>query len=319
MNKITCIRPQKMTKKRPRRDMMPLWTDAYIADTTHLDLDHHGAYFLLLMKAWREAGDQPPSLPDDDMFLRNSLSITQKKWASLKPYIMAFWELEDGRWTQKKLTQAWKTDQDFRVRQAENGTKGGRPPSQKSEDIGSLRAEDITEKNQQKQRNEESPAVAVATTSDTNVSSLHTNAGEQAQVRALDKETISEIRTHWNAMADRTGLNQLMIVSPDRLKFIIRRLKDVDGDVGAVLTAIRNVENNPHWTGKTKGGFRATFDWVMGDPKRFIQALETEEKPDGVFNQTGGQGRNNAEAAHDNRRDAFREILDEFDTERSPP
>ena len=65
--------------KPKRRDMLPLWTDAYLADTTHLDLEHHGAYFLLIIKAWRNSNYEAPSLPDDDMFLRNTLSITQKK------------------------------------------------------------------------------------------------------------------------------------------------------------------------------------------------------------------------------------------------
>ena len=41
---------------------MPMYWDAYIADTTHLSTEEHGAYLLLLAAMWRRDG----SVPDDD-------------------------------------------------------------------------------------------------------------------------------------------------------------------------------------------------------------------------------------------------------------
>lgn len=80
---------------------LPLWTDAYIADTTHLTNEEHGVYLRLLMFAWRSPGC---SLPDDDHRIAIMVGVTPKKWATLKPTIMAFWRLEQGFWVQKKLT-----------------------------------------------------------------------------------------------------------------------------------------------------------------------------------------------------------------------
>lgn len=81
---------------------IPLFGDAYIADTRHLSLEEHGAYLQLMMIAWR-ADDC--SLPNDDARIARMLGVTAKKWARLKPVVMAFWTLEKGRWTQKRLSK----------------------------------------------------------------------------------------------------------------------------------------------------------------------------------------------------------------------
>ena len=80
---------------------LPLWTDAYLGDTMHLNLEQHGAYLKLLMIAWR---DNDCSLPADDLKIARMLGITRRKWESLRTHIMPFWTLEDGRFYQKKLT-----------------------------------------------------------------------------------------------------------------------------------------------------------------------------------------------------------------------
>ncbi|WP_371398543.1 DUF1376 domain-containing protein [Algimonas porphyrae] len=110
-----------------RTDMLPVWTDAYLADTTHLELEHHGAYFLLLMKAWRMGS---ADLPDDDMFLRNTLSITQKKWKALRPHLEPFFTVENGRWKHKRLTAEWEKAQRLSSRKADRNRKNGLPAGQ---------------------------------------------------------------------------------------------------------------------------------------------------------------------------------------------
>jgi len=80
---------------------MPLATDAYLADTTHLTAQEHGVYLLLLITAWRVRGR--PCLPDDDKMLARYAKLDPRTWKAMKPTIMAFWQLgEDGYWIQKK-------------------------------------------------------------------------------------------------------------------------------------------------------------------------------------------------------------------------
>lgn len=81
---------------------LPLWTDAYLADTRHLSAAQHGAYFLLLMSAWRTT---ECALPDDDAKLARWASMDKRTWGANKDAVMSFWTRgNDGLWRQGRLT-----------------------------------------------------------------------------------------------------------------------------------------------------------------------------------------------------------------------
>lgn len=79
---------------------LPLWTDAFLSDTMHLDATETGAYLLLLMTAWRRPNND---LPDDDVQLRRFARCTPAQWLRIKPRVMAFWTLHESGYHQKKL------------------------------------------------------------------------------------------------------------------------------------------------------------------------------------------------------------------------
>lgn len=79
---------------------LPLWTDAYLADTTHLTTLEHGAYLLLLMTMWRAGG----SLPNDDKQLARFARLTSGQWARVKPTLFAFFRVSSDSITQGRLT-----------------------------------------------------------------------------------------------------------------------------------------------------------------------------------------------------------------------
>lgn len=83
---------------------MPLFGDAYLADTMHLTNEEHGVYLKMLIVAWRQPSC---SLPDDDGVLARIAGVGIKKWRSaLRPVMMEFWQRdEDGRLFQKRLTR----------------------------------------------------------------------------------------------------------------------------------------------------------------------------------------------------------------------
>jgi len=78
----------------------PLWTDAYLADTTHLTTIQHGALLLLLITAWRS---KTYDLPDDDKQLALFTKMTPQQWARIKSVISPFWNVENGRWSNNRM------------------------------------------------------------------------------------------------------------------------------------------------------------------------------------------------------------------------
>jgi len=112
---------------------LPLFTDAFIADTGHLTAQETGAYLMLLMMAWRLGDDC--SLPDDDQKLAKWARVDGRTWNRIKPTVMSFWNYDAGFWTQKRLqkerTQVCKRAEVARV----NGMYGGRPKPLKNKEL----------------------------------------------------------------------------------------------------------------------------------------------------------------------------------------
>lgn len=77
-----------------------LWTDAFIADTTHLDATETGAYISLLIAAWRRPDCD---LPDNKKLLARWARCSPRQWARIEPTIMEFFTLENDAWIQKRL------------------------------------------------------------------------------------------------------------------------------------------------------------------------------------------------------------------------
>ena len=79
---------------------MPLWTDAYLSDTTHLSTFQHGAYLLLLIAMWRARGN----LPKDDVKLARYAGVTQGQWKKLKPILWEFFDEGEDTISQGRLS-----------------------------------------------------------------------------------------------------------------------------------------------------------------------------------------------------------------------
>lgn len=103
---------------------MPLWIGDYLADTTHLSTDQHGAYLLLLMAYWRRGGP----LPADDAYLCRIAGMTVYKWRGIRQTIVAFFEERDGVWISKRSDEELAKAEIRYGKRAAAGRKGGSAP-----------------------------------------------------------------------------------------------------------------------------------------------------------------------------------------------
>lgn len=103
---------------------MPFFVDAYLADTSHLTLEEHGAYVMLLMAMWRRDG----TIPDDDKDNARILGVSRRKWLVIKERLLPFLEVygpPNGRLlSQKRLQKEWNSCAEYRAKQREKAVVG---------------------------------------------------------------------------------------------------------------------------------------------------------------------------------------------------
>ena len=99
--------------------VMPVFTDSLIADTIDLSATQFGAYFLLLMTAWRSKEN---ALPDNDQKLARWARLDPRTWRAQKSDILSRWHLgDDGFWRQGRLDDERKRAVELRSKNADAG------------------------------------------------------------------------------------------------------------------------------------------------------------------------------------------------------
>lgn len=113
---------------------LPLFTDAYLGDTTHLSTLEHGAYLLLLIVSWRSPGC---CVADDDALLARYTRLTRDKWRKVRTIIEPFFVIENGFWHQARLQDELQHLQSRRKQQSEAGSASAAAKSLKRANRGS--------------------------------------------------------------------------------------------------------------------------------------------------------------------------------------
>lgn len=108
-----------MTKKADT--WMPLYVGEYMADTTNLNTEQHGAYCLMLMAAWRRGG----TLPNDDEQLASVTKLPPARWKKHRSVLVDFFKADEGgRLVHKRVTQERLKAQAISEKKAEAGAEG---------------------------------------------------------------------------------------------------------------------------------------------------------------------------------------------------
>ena len=173
---------------------MPMFWDAYLADTTHLATEEHGAYLLLLAAMWRRNG----WVPDDDRDVARILGLTVAKWKRTKERLRSFLIFENGQISQKNLLKIWKNTQEKIEKNRKNGAKGGRPKSFENNDIAKANGSVSDNPNESIPEPEPEPyEVATATSSAQQQREASPGPDLVDDVMAAVGLTSGKIPTHW--------------------------------------------------------------------------------------------------------------------------
>jgi uncharacterized protein YdaU (DUF1376 family) len=162
---------------------LPLFVDAYLADTLHLTNQEHGAYLRLLMLAWRSPDC---GIPDDDAWICRSLGIHGNAWAKMRESVMAFWVAKNGRLYQKRL----KMEREF-VQEKSKKNRGAARKRWDDFSAKSLEGNKTGNANAvQTQCKRNAPTLTPTPTpiGDTNVSPPHTPKTDQLEISVMFEE-----------------------------------------------------------------------------------------------------------------------------------
>ena len=102
---------------------MPLYIGDYLADTMHLTTEQHGAYLLLIIAYWRNQGP----LPDDNKRLASICKLPLEQWLIDRPSIEEFFKTDGLFWVHGRIDSELAESLAFKLKQQQNGKKGGRP------------------------------------------------------------------------------------------------------------------------------------------------------------------------------------------------
>lgn len=242
---------------------MPYFGDAYMADTRHLTLEEHGAYHLLLLIAWRAPNCV---LPDDDKRIAQMLGITPKKWAGLRPTIMAFWTRTENGWEQKRQTKErrWVEEKKAKNKAAAEQRWNAKPLKNNKADNANAYANGSPNEH----ANGYAPLPPPPLGSTEPIESPNGDMSAEPTDKPLTEDEILEA---WQVRMVPQGFPAVRKMTGQRKRQLKARLKDSTFDEWQqVMSAL---ERSGFCRGENDRGWRADFDFLL-QPKSFTKLLE---------------------------------------------
>lgn len=94
--------------------ILPLKTDALLADTSHMSAEEFGAYMRILLVMWRHGG----KLMEDETELARIAGVDSKRWMKISERVLRPLTIAGGFISQKRLTDTWLQVQAIRKKRA---------------------------------------------------------------------------------------------------------------------------------------------------------------------------------------------------------
>lgn len=252
---------------------MPVFTDALLGDTLDLSAEEFGAYCLLLFATWRNNG---AALPDHDTKLARICRVTPRRWSDrLRPVLVRFFDLSDGRWHQKRLEKEWQFVAQRAAKSRANGALGGRPKTLIIKAI----------KNQ----------TGYSQGAQTESTHTHTHKEEEVPNGTLSgngarlPDIAAEMTKIWNEECG--SFSRANKPNTSRRGRCARAWRhEFGGNADQWREYCRKVAASPHLRGENDRGWRADLDWVL-KPENTSKILEGRYDVRGAAQEMNGHDR----------------------------
>jgi len=190
---------------------MQFYIADYLADTTHLSTEEHGAYLLLLFNYW-QAGK---ALPDNNERLARIVRLSNERWISVRDTLAEFFQVVDGEWRHSRID-----DDLFSVSlKIEQTSKAGKASA-------AARNAKAREARRQRAVNERSTGVGTNVQQNGNENSTNDNDTDiykKIKTLSANADHVAEIFSHWVSVMGKTGAAKL---TPKRRKCVQARLRE---------------------------------------------------------------------------------------------
>lgn len=249
---------------------MPLWIADYLADTTHLTCEQHGAYLLLLITYWRRGGH----LPADNAFLCAVTKLSPQKWRTMRVVMGQFFREEGGQWKNKRADAEILKAAVLKKSKAAAGKKGAEKRWEGHGSAIDLPSENV-EKTMAKNGPSPSPSVSklepvLQTQTQNQDYSFVVRAEESAPpstIRPASKPLSSKVNRGTRWAADRVVPPDWMVAAAERR--IVHGRPPID--IGLEAEKFVNFWSSKSGAGATKVNWQATFsNWILNSTGGYV-------------------------------------------------
>ena len=264
---------------------MPLWIADYLADTTRLTTEQHGAYLLLLMDYWRNG-----QLPDDDNVLAQITKMEKKNWKKNRSFLVQFFVQKNGFLIHKRVEKELSVSRekkDANIERAKAAAEARWGKDKQDESNASSNANSID----QALHDEEEKQCSTNAISSL-ITHKHTkNSSKELKGDIVDKEVdplspknhldfnFDEIKNAWNMFAEANGLAQVRELTKRRKSGIKARLSERGFDAEEIF---REIQKSSFLRGKNNRGWKVDFDFVFCSPNKWVNIVEGKYRDNGT-------------------------------------
>lgn len=259
----------------------PMFPSDFEAKTSHLTLAEDGAYNRLLRICWMTPGCSIPT--DEAWIMRRVRAFTEADKEAVRAVLVEFFTVENGRYSNAKLTRIWLEANEAHEKRKNAGAKGGKSKALKTKETGSSNA---TAMPKQPEPEPEPKVREEAKASSSDLSSPHPANDQSIAV------------TRYNDAAEAAGWPKIQKLSPARSRQLKARLAECGGPEGWEV-ALRKAFDSDFCRGRTAKPWHGFgFDWLIKS-QNFTKLMEGN-----YDNRTHHTDRTPAAHGSENRSDA---------------